>query len=203
MNDSTQTVATTIRQMLGVPCAPARLGESVLLIIDAQREYLDGRLRLDGIEPSLAAGGALLARARAAGTPVVHVLHRGGGPLFNPEGIYFQPVAPLIPQAGEVVIEKGMANSFAGTGLQAELEKTGRRKLIVIGYMTHNCISSTVRAALDLGYQATVVAAATGTRALPDGRGGVLSGAALQAASLVGLSDTIATIVQDVTDIPD
>jgi len=202
MNDSTQ-AAMSIRQMLGAPGVPSGLADSVLLIIDAQREYLDGKLRLDGIEASLAAGGALLARARAAGTPVVHVLHRGGGPLFNPEGIYFQPVAPLIPGAGEVVVEKTMANAFAGTGLQAELEKTGRRKLIVIGYMTHNCISSTVRAAVDLGYPATVVAVATGTRALPDGLGGVLAAATLQAASLVGLSDTIATIVQDVTDIPD
>ena len=193
----------TIRQMLGVPDQPSRLADSVLLVIDAQREYVDGRLPLAGIEASLAVGGSLLARARAAGTPVVHVLHRGGGPLFNPEGPYFQPAEPMLPQDGEAVVEKTMANAFAGTELQAVLEGTGRKELIVIGYMTHNCISSTVRAAIDRGYRVTVVAAATGTRALPDGQGGSLSAVALQAGSLVGLSDTLAVVVRDAADVPD
>lgn len=201
MNTASQ--PSTIRQMLGADVGPGRLAESVLLIIDAQREYLDGQLRLAGIEASLAVGAALLARARAAGTPVVHVLHRGGGPLFNPEGVHFQPAAPLIPQPGEAVVEKTMANAFAGTELQAVLEKTGRKSLIVIGYMTHNCVSSTVRAATERGYRSTVVAAASGTRDLPDGRGGFLSAEVLHAASLVGLSDTQATIVDTVADIPD
>lgn len=193
----------TIRQMLGAEPGPGRLADSVLLIIDAQREYVDGKLRLAGIEESLAVGGVLLARARAAGTPVVHVLHRGGAPLFNPEGIHFQPAAPLIPLPGEAIVEKTMANSFAGTDLQAVLEKTGRKSLIVIGYMTHNCVSSTVRAAIDRGYRSTVVATATATRDLPDGQGGVLAAEALQAASLIGLSDTIATVVAHAEDIPE
>lgn len=193
----------TIRQMLGAEPGPGRLADSVLLIIDAQREYVDGKLRLAGIEESLAVGGVLLARARAAGTPVVHVLHRGGAPLFNPEGIHFQPAAPLIPLPGEAIVEKTMANSFAGTDLQAVLEKTGRKSLIVIGYMTHNCVSSTVRAATERGYRSTVVAAASGTRDLPDGNGGVLKAELLHAASLVGLSDTQATVVAQAEDIPD
>lgn len=195
--------AKTILQMSGADAAPGRLADSVLLIIDAQREYVDGKLRLAGIEESLAVGGTLLARARAAGTPVVHVLHRGGGPLFNPETVYFQPAAPLLPQAGEAVVEKTLANGFAGTDLQAVLESIGRKNLIVIGYMTHNCVSSTVRAATERGYRSTVVAAASGTRDLPDGRGGVLSADVLHAASLVGLSDTQAIIVGDAADIPD
>ena len=195
--------ATTIRQLLGAEPGPSALSDSILLIIDAQREYVDGKLRLAGIERSLAAGGQLLARARAAGSPVVHVLHRGGGPLFDPEGVHYQPAAPLIPQTGEAVVEKTLANAFAGTGLQNVLEKTGCKNLIVIGYMTHNCISSTVRAATERGYRCTVVAAASGTRDLPDGCGGVLSAEMLHAASLIGLSDTQATVVQEVEAIPD
>ena len=187
----------TLLDMAGAPVDTARFSDAVLLIIDAQREYVDGKLPLTGIEASLAVGGTLLARARAAGTPVVHVLHRSGGPLFNPEEPWFQPAAPLIPQDGEAIVEKTMANAFAGTDLQKILEKTTRKKLIVIGYMTHNCVSSTVRAARELGYSITVVAPATGTRDLPDGRGGVISAAELQTACLVGLSDTLARIVWD------
>jgi len=193
----TTTPPRTLLEMAGAPLDSARLSDAVLLIIDAQREYLDGKLPLVGIDASLAVGGRLLTRARAAGTPVVHVLHRGGGPLFNPQEFGFQPAEPLIPQAGEVVIEKTMANAFAGTILQNTLEQIGRKSLIVIGYMTHNCISSTVRAAKDLGYACTVVAPATGTRDLPDGRGGAIPAEALQAACLVGLSDTLAKIVWD------
>ena len=193
----------TILQLVGAPSQPSSLADSVLLIIDAQREYVDGKLALPGIEASLAAGARLLARARAAGTPVVHVLHRGAGPIFNPATPYHQPAEPMLPLAGEAIVEKTQANAFAGTGLQAVLEATGRKNLIVIGYMTHNCVSSTVRAATERGFRSTVVAAASGTRALPDGQGGVLSAEVLHAASLIGLSDTQAVIVRDVADIPD
>ena len=192
---------TTILDLLGAPIEPARLADAVLLIIDAQREYVDGRLPLVGIDAALEAGGALLRRARAAGTPVIHVLHRGGGPLFNPRETGYQPAAPLIPQAGEAVVEKALANAFAGTDLRAILDRSGRKKLIVIGFMTHNCVSSTVRAARELGVQSTVVAEATATRDLPDGRGGVIPAAMIQAACLAGLADTMARIVHRADDI--
>lgn len=193
----------TLLEMLGVSLPAATLGNAVLLIIDAQREYVDGRLPLAGIAASLAVGGRLLARARAAGTPVVHVLHRGGGPLFDLQASGGQAAAPLLPENGEAVVYKSMANAFAGTDLLSILQQSGRQQLIVIGYMTHNCVSSTVRAALDLGYRSTVVAAATATRDLPDGLGGCLPAASVQAASLAGLADTIARIVGDDADIPD
>lgn len=195
--------ARTILDLLGATPETARLSDSVLLIIDAQREYVDGTLPLSGITEALAVGGELLQRAHAAGTPIVHVLHRGGGPLFNPEGEGFQPAAPLIPQAGEAVIEKAQANAFADTALQEVLAATGRRNLIVIGFMIHNCVSSTVRAARELGYACTVVAPATATRDLPDGRGGKIPASTVQEACLVGLSDTMARIVWNAADILD
>jgi len=200
---SATTPPPTILDLAGLSLPTARLADAVLLVIDAQREYVDGHLPLPGIAQSLAVGGRLLARARAAGTPVVHVLHRGNGPLFNPSGAGFAPAAPLIPQAGEAVVHKSMANAFAGTELLDLLQKTGRHQLIVIGYMTHNCISSTVRAGLDLGYRSTIVADASGTRDLPDGQGGTIPAATVHAASLAGLADTIARIVDDEQDIAD
>lgn len=193
----------TILDILGAGLPTATLADAVLLIIDAQREYVDGQLPLPGIDASLAVGGRLLARARAAGTPVVHVLHRGSGALFNPASTGFAPAAPLLPETGEAVVHKPLANAFAGTDLQEILAQSGRQKLIVIGYMTHNCISSTVRAGVDLGYRSTVLATATGTRDLPDGHGGCIPAAALQAACLAGLADTLAKVVQHAEDIPD
>lgn len=201
MNSPAIPQARTILDMLGATPETARLSNSVLLIIDAQREYVSGALPLVGINEALAVGGKLLARARAAGTPVVHILHRGGGLLFNPEGEGFQPAVPLIPQSDETVIEKTHANAFVETGLHDALATTERKNLIVIGFMTHNCVSSTVRAAKEKGYACTVVAPATGTRDLPDGCGGSLPAATVQAACLVGLSDTMARIVWNAADI--
>ena len=191
----------TILDMVGATPDAAQFADAVLLVIDAQREYVDGALPLAGVDQALAVGGALLARARAAATPVVHILQRGSGALFNPAGEFFQPAAPLIPQAGETVIEKALANSFARTNLHEVLAATGRNQLIVIGFMTHNCVSSTVRAARELGYACTVVAPATATRDLPDGRGGTLAAAVVQAGCLVGLSDTMARIAWDAAEI--
>ena len=185
----------TLLDLAGATLPPARLSDSVLLIIDAQREYVDGALPLVGIGEALAVGGELLERARATGTPVIHILHRGSGPFFNPAGTGHAPAAPLIPAAGERVIDKTLANAFAGTELAEVLAGSARQQLIVIGFMTHNCVSSTVRAARERGYACTVVAPATATRDLPDGQGGVLPAAAVQAGCLVGLSDTMAHIV--------
>ena len=36
--------------------------------------------------------------------------------------------------------------------------RAGRNTLILAGFMTHMCISASARAALDLGYQTTVIA---------------------------------------------
>jgi nicotinamidase-related amidase len=192
----------TIVDLLGLALPTASLGNAVLLIIDAQREYVDGHLPLAGMASSLAVGARLLARARQAKTPVVHIQHQSNGLLFNPqEG--GAPAAPLLPENGETVVYKSQANAFAGTDLLHILQQTGRQQLIVIGYMTHNCVSSTVRAGLDLGYRSTIVASATASRELPDGRGGSIPAATVQAACLAGLADTIARIVEGDDDIAD
>jgi nicotinamidase-related amidase len=86
-------------------------------------------------------------------------------------------------------------SGFTGTGLEEAIKLTDRRNLIIVGFMTHNCVSTTVRAARDLGYLPTVVAAATATRNLPDGKGGIVTAAELQAASLAALADRTATVV--------
>ncbi len=193
----------TLWQLAGAEPTTAHLGDSVLVIIDAQREYLDGALPLAGVEAAIDATAALLARARRAGTPVIHVVHHGGGALFNPEGPYFAIVPALAPRPDEVVIEKRLPNAFAGTELQATLAALGRQQLILTGFMTHMCLSSTTRAALDLGYRSTLVAEASATRDLPDGRGGTVSAAEVQRAALAALRDRFALVVERGAAIPE
>ena len=191
--------ARTLLDLAGAPTHPSALDRSVLVIIDAQRDYLDGALPLVGIGPALEEAARLLALARREGVPVVHVVHHGkpGGALFNPTGPGSEILPAVAPIEDEAVIVKGLPNSFAGTELDRRLKLIGRPELILAGFMTHMCVSSTARAALDLGYRNTIVADATATRDLPDGAGGVIPATALHRANLAALSDRFSIVVPD------
>jgi len=191
--------AKTLLQIAGVTPPAPLLALSSVVVIDAQREYVDGHLPLDGVDAALAAIGRLLEAARAAGAPVIHVAHKGkegsGGP-FDPKGPGFAFAAPALPAPGEVVVEKTLPNSFAGTDLQARLAATGRKSVIFAGFMTHMCVSTTARAALDLGYISHVAADAVATRALPDPLGGPdIPARDIHRAALAELADRFATVV--------
>ncbi len=142
----------TLLDMAGAPNRPQRLAESAVVMIDAQLEYVTGRLPLAGVGAALAVGAGVLAAARAAGRPVVHVQHRGQGDgLFGPDSEYFAIAPEVAPETGEPVVEKVVPNAFADGALGATLKRLGVSKIIIGGFMTHLCVSTTARAALDLG----------------------------------------------------
>ena len=190
--------ARTLLEMAGAPQQPALLSDSALVMIDCQCEYVDGVLALPDVEKALAECAQVLARARAAGTPIVHVQHKGQpGGLFDPEAASFTIAGPAAPEQGEARVTKALPNAFAGTELTGILRDTGRKTVVFAGFMTHMCISSSVRAATDLGFGATVVGNACATRDLPDGAGGVVSAKELHRASLAALSDRFAIVIPD------
>ena len=108
----------------------------------------------------------------------------------------------LMSTGTESIVSKPLPNAFAQTDLDAALKKLGRTQLVIAGFMTHMCVSSTARAALDLGYKATVAADAAATRDLPDPMGGVIAADALHRAALAELADRFA-IVATVDRIPE
>ena len=188
----------TLLQMAGVEATPAAWDDSVLVMIDYQREYADGGLPLSGVDTALDAGGRLLALARSQGAPVIHVQHRGQpGGLFDPDGEMFALCRAVAAAADEAVVVKALPNAFAGTELADKLAASGRKSIVVAGFMTHMCVSSTARAALDQGYGCTIVADACATRDLPDGAGGVVTAGELQRAELAALADRFAIVVGD------
>lgn len=191
--------------MAGATATPTQLAASVLIVIDAQHEYVDGKLPLNGIKPALAEIGTLLARARKAGTPIIHIQHRGRpGGAFGPNTSGFAIAAEAAPAGAETVIEKSLPNSFAGTTLGATLDAIGRKQLILTGFMTHMCVEATARAALDHGFKTTVVAAATATRDLPDPlTGETVPATEVQRNALTALNDRFATIAANAAAILD
>jgi nicotinamidase-related amidase len=189
-------MAMTMLQMTGVEPAPATMADGVLLIIDAQREHTDGLLPLVGVEAAIEALAGLLEKARAAGAPVVHVRHQSKGRAFNPASTGYEIVRALTPRDGETVVDKGLPNAFVGTDLAKHLTASGRKDLIVGGFMTHLCIAATVLSATDHGYMCTVAADTVATRDLPDATGGPTIGAeSINHLTLAALSDRFAWIV--------
>jgi nicotinamidase-related amidase len=189
-------MAMTMLQMAGATPTPATMADGVLLIIDAQREYTDGLLPLSGVGAAVDALAVLLDKARKAGAPVVHVRHLGKGKAFNPAASGFEIVAPLSPRDGETVVDKALPNSFAGTDLAKILTGVGRKNLIVGGFMTHMCVSATVRSATDHGYMCTVAADSVATRDLPDATGSsTVPADAINRITLAALADRFAWIV--------
>ncbi|WP_454764358.1 cysteine hydrolase family protein [Cupriavidus campinensis] len=189
----------TLLDAAGASRTPSAWDAAVLIVVDHQREYVDGSLPLTGMPEAVAACAELLALARMRGTPVIHVVHHGrAGGAFDPAGPYAAIIEGLEPLPGEQTVVKQLPNSFAGTDLAAKLAALGRKELIVAGFQTHMCISATVRSALDHGYRVTLVANACATRDLPDPLGGApLAAAELHRVTLAALNDRFATVVPD------
>jgi nicotinamidase-related amidase len=192
-------VPATLLQMQGSPLEPARLSNASLVVIDLQEEYRSGALPLPEIQSAASEAARVLEVARVNGAPVFHILHEvgPGAPMFDPGSPTFAPLAEAAPRDGEQTIVKRLPNAFAGTELADALRATGRNEIILVGAMTHMCVSSTARAALDLGFRTTIIADACASRALPAVDGGVLSAAEVHRSALAELADVFAVVARD------
>lgn len=186
----------TLREIANLPTIPAKLTDSVVIIVDAQKEYTEGILPLYEIDKSILALEKFLKRVRNLNIPIIHVVQVGakGGKVCNPDGIYFEIIDPVKPIEGEIIIKKTLPSSFKNTELNEILKKTGKKDLVVTGYMTHMCLNSTVRDAVELGYRCTVVEELTTTRDLPDISGEIIPAKTVKVVHLAGLADRFAII---------
>lgn len=68
----------------------------------------------------------------------------------------------FLPQPGEVVAQEHWCSSgFANTDLDLLLKRHGIHKLVVIGLKANTCVEATVRYAVELGYEVTMIKDAT------------------------------------------
>ncbi|CAL2063935.1 Isochorismatase [Streptomyces murinus] len=154
---------TTLRKLNGLGETPATLSDATLILVDYQNTYTDGVMELDGWKPALANAKALLNRARAAGTPVIHIVDKG----YDLKSKAGQIVPELKPAKGEPVVVKSVPDGFHGTDLAQKVKQAGRKNVIVAGFMTNMCVLFTTQGAFLAGYHPTVVADASATRPLP------------------------------------
>lgn len=196
------TQAKTLLELAGADLTPVRVSGAALVLIDLQNEYKSGPIAVENASPAIKAAARILESARQSDTPVFHVAHKGRpGSLFDRDAERGQIVDELAPLQQEAVVEKTLPNAFAHTELQSLLETAGRKDLIIVGFMTHMCVSSTARAAVDLGYRITIDASSCGTRDLPDGRGGTIPASTVHDVALAELSDRFAIIARDTAEV--
>ena len=194
----------TIREIAGLPETPAKLSESALIMIDCQNTYREGVMQLEGVEAALQNARSLLQRAREANIPIFHIQHDAGvGSPYDLTADNGQIADVVAPEDKEPVIVKRFPDSFSATDLHGQLETTQSKNLILAGFMSHMCVSSTARGGFDRGYAVSIVENSTATRPLPDGHGGMIPAAEVQRASLCGLADLVAIVVDDAGEIPD
>ncbi|MFD5343885.1 isochorismatase family protein [Streptomyces anulatus] len=157
---------TTLRELNGFDATPAALAGSTLILVDYQNTYTRGVMELDGWQDSLDAAARLLARAREAGTEVVHVINDGGeGTPYDIRAEIGRIHPAVAPAEGETVVVKKAPDSFHGTDLGEHVPEGG--DVIIAGWMTHMCVAFTAQGAFLRGNRPTVVADACATRSLP------------------------------------
>jgi len=165
-------MAKSFRQLIGVSPSTASTKDSVLIIIDAQNEYASGHLKTSNVASTRAAISTLLEKYRSASAPRVHIVHQTppGAPVFTPDTNLAKEFEELEPKGGEKVVWKQFPGSFTGTDLGEWIEGTGRKKVVLCGYMAHVCVSTTARQAAERGYDVLVVEEAVGDRDIPGGK---------------------------------
>ena len=140
----------------------------------AQHESLLRRLD-EHLDAALHNIAALLKRSRERGVIPIHIkieallrdgrdngrLHKSAGVMLPPgsEGAAILPEAAPLP--GEIVLQKTCSGIHVGTHIDRLLRNLGIRNVVVCGFHTDQCISTSVRDLADLGYQVVLPADAT------------------------------------------
>ncbi|MEU2222374.1 isochorismatase family protein [Streptomyces sp. NPDC018347] len=159
--------STTLRALDDLDGTPAALAASTLILVDYQNTYTRGVMELEGWEAALDAAADLLARARAAGARVVHVINDGGeGTPYDIRAEIGRIHPRVAPVDGEPVVVKGAPNAFVDTDLAEHVDAAGNQDVVVAGFMTHMCVLFTAQGAFLRGNRPTVVADACATRPL-------------------------------------
>ncbi len=124
---------------------------TALLVVDVQRGVVDHAHERDAVVANVA---ALVAKARAAGVPVVWVQDHGE---LTPDSEGWQLVPELARADPEALVRKAYGDAFEDTDLEQVLAAAGVGRLVVAGAQTDGCIRATLHGAFVRGYDTTLV----------------------------------------------
>lgn len=144
---------------------------TALIIVDIQNDYfLNGNMELVNPDKAAANAAKVLESFRKNNKEnIFHIQHIAADPalgFFLPDTKGAEIHETVQPLENESIIIKHFPNSFVQTDLESKLRGNGVTKVVVVGMMTHMCIDATVRAAVDLGFETTLIEDACATRDL-------------------------------------
>jgi len=145
----------------------SKIPRRALILIDVQNEYVSGNLLIEypDVRLSLRNIARAAEAAKTAGIPMIIVQNTAPptAPIFvkGTVGWELHPVVSGLSAAH--TIEKSLPSAFTGTDLAAWLRDNGIDTLTVAGYMTHNCVDSTINHALHDGWAVEHLIDATGS----------------------------------------
>jgi nicotinamidase-related amidase len=125
---------------------------TAVLVIDLQVGVVEGCFDVAGV---VARAGALVARARNEGVPVVWVQHEEAEMPYG--STEWQLVPGLAPAPGEATVRKTCCDAFAGTSLRVVLDGLGAKRLVLAGAQSDYCIRATAHRAVAEGYSIVLV----------------------------------------------
>ena len=146
-----------------------------LLVIDVQNEYFTGKLPVSYPQGSLDKILQAMDSAHAHGVPVVVVRHaaKGDRGVFKAGTEQWNLHKEVAARPADLLVDKNLPSSFAGTGLEQWLRNNEIDTLTVSGYMTQMCCDSTARDGFHRGYRVEFLSDATGTLTIGNDTGKV------------------------------
>jgi nicotinamidase-related amidase len=127
------------------------MAHTALLVIDIQTGFIEGQFMVHEAAQLLGRVQGLIAKAEAAGVPVIYVQH-------SSDLEYDGPLHPAIaPASDERVVYKMTPDSFHETDLGAKLQALGIQQVVMAGLQSEMCINATARQAHQLGYGVVIV----------------------------------------------
>ena len=123
-----------------------------LLVIDVQNDVVDDAWRRGEVIENI---NTLVAKARDTNTPVIWIQH--SDPYMEIGSDAWQIVPELEPMPNEPIIRKQYRSSFEETVLDETLANLGVGHLFISGAQSDNCVRHTSHAALERGYDVTLV----------------------------------------------
>jgi nicotinamidase-related amidase len=133
------------------------MSRDALVVVDMQVGLLDGEPKHD-IAGVIQRINSLAAMVRRQGGRVVWIRHCGRpGDGFERGGKGWAFLPELDHRPDDVVIEKALNDSFAGTSLHETLQRLAPDRVLVVGWATDQCVDSTVRSAISRDYDVVAV----------------------------------------------
>jgi len=177
---------------------------TALLLINVQKAWDDPHWGARSHPEAEQRIQALLADFRKSGRPVFHIRHDAldpNSPLFPGEpGNAFKGEGAPLP--GEQVLAKVGHSAFAGTALEQHLRAQGVDRLVVAGFSAADDVSSTVRAATDLGFKVMLMLDAIVAFELEDAAGQVLAPEIIHRVVLAELQGVFGLVMETAALLP-